>query len=145
MQVREIPVAPGVPAYELINTELQGRYRIEKEVLTDPYRNVVLQKIRFIPLPGNARRLSSICLLAPHLANWGFGNTGWVGDYKSVPMLFAERDDCALAFACSIPWKKMSVGFVGYSDGWQDLSQKFPDHVGLHSRRERQHRADRGD
>ncbi len=64
-------------------------------------------------------------LLAPHLANWGSDNTGWVGDYKGVPMLFAERNDCALAFACSAPWKKMSVGFVGYSDGWQDLSSNY--------------------
>jgi glucoamylase len=120
-----IPVAPGVPAFELINTELQARYRIEKEVLTDPYRNVVLQKIRFIPFRGTLSDYHLYALLSPHLANWGMSNTGWVGDYKSVPMLFAERDDCALAFACSTPWKKMSVGFVGSSDGWQDLSKNF--------------------
>jgi glucoamylase len=64
-------------------------------------------------------------LLAPHLANCGAGNTGWVGDYKGVPTLFAEHDDTALAFACSVPWKKMSVGFAGASDGWQDLSQHY--------------------
>jgi glucoamylase len=27
--------------------------------------------------------------------------------------------------ACSVPWKKMSVGFVGASDGWQDLAAHF--------------------
>jgi glucoamylase len=120
-----IPVAPGVPAYELINTDLQGRYRIEKEVQTDPYRNVVLQRIRFVPFQGTLADYHLYALLSPHLANWGASNTGWVGDYKSVPMLFAHRDDCALAFGCSVPWKKMSVGFVGYSDGWQDLSANF--------------------
>src|SRR2546427_12634789 len=40
-------------------------------------------------------------------------------------MLFAEHKDTALAFACSVPWKKMSVGFAGTSDGWQDLSQHY--------------------
>ncbi len=41
-------------------------------------------------------------------------------------MLFAESSSgLALAFACSVPWKKMSVGFAGYSDGWQDLSRNF--------------------
>ena len=41
-------------------------------------------------------------------------------------MMFAQRDDCALAFGCSRPrWTKMTVGFVGYSDGWQDLSENF--------------------
>jgi len=64
-------------------------------------------------------------LLSPHLANCGSDNTGWVGDYKGVPMFLAERDGTALAFASSAPWKKMSVGFVGASDGWQDLSTHF--------------------
>ena len=26
-------------------------------------------------------------------------------------------------FACSAPWKKRSAGYVGNSDGWQDISQ----------------------
>jgi glucoamylase len=38
-------------------------------------------------------------------------------------MLFARRGGLALALACSAPWKKRSVGFVGVSDGWQDLSR----------------------
>lgn len=124
-QCVSMPISPGVPLFHLTNTELQGRYRIEKEVLSDPYRNVVLQKIRFIPQRGTLGDHRLYALLSPHLANRGAGNTGWVGDYKGVPMLFAERDGTALAFACSIPWRKMSVGFVGYSDGWQDLSRNY--------------------
>lgn len=116
---------PGVPLYELTNTENQGRYRIEKEVLTDPYRNVVLQKIRFVPLRGKMSDYRVYAVLSPHLANFGDHNTGWAGDYKGVPMMFAMRDAYALAFCCSTIWKKMAVGFVGYSDGWQDLSQNY--------------------
>jgi len=119
------PIKLGIPVYQLKNTERQGRYRIEKEIFSDPYRNVVLQKIRFVPLQGKLADYRLYALLAPHLANFGTGNTGWVGDYKSVPMLFAERDRTALAFGCSTPWRKMSAGFVGFSDGWQDLSQHY--------------------
>ena len=36
-------------------------------------------------------------------------------------MLFAERNGYALALACSAPWLARSVGFVGFSDGWQEL------------------------
>jgi len=36
-------------------------------------------------------------------------------------MLFAERDGTALALACSTDWLARSVGFVGSSDGWQQL------------------------
>ena len=122
---QNLPLEPGVPAYQLTNTCIQGRYRIEKEVFTDPWRNVVLQKIRFVPLTGKLGDYRLHALLASHLANFGYGNTGWVGDYKSMPMLFAQRDSCALALACSVPWLRRSVGFAGTSDSWQDLSQNF--------------------
>lgn len=119
------PLEPGVPVFELINTEIQGRYRIRKEIFTDPYRNVVIQKARFEALQGKLEDYRLYALLSPHLANFGRGNTGWVGAYKGVPMFFAERDGVALALACSLPWKKRSVGFVGTSDGWQDISEHF--------------------
>ncbi len=119
------PIEPGIPVYELKNSCSGGRYQIHKEVLTDPYRNVVLQKIRFEPLQGQLSDYHLYALLSPHLANFGSGNTGWIGDYKGYPMFFAERDDVSLALASSAPWRKTSVGFVGASDGWQDLSQHF--------------------
>jgi glucoamylase len=121
------PVEPGVPAFRLVNTELGQKYRIEKEVFADPHRNVVLQKTRFAALnPAEKSNYHLYALLAPHLGNFGDHNTGWIGDYKGVPMLFAEfPGGLALALACSVPWKKMSVGFAGHSDGWQDLSRNF--------------------
>jgi glucoamylase len=112
----------GVPAYHLVNRCLLGRYWIEKDVLTDPRLDVVLQRTRFVPLQGALADYRLHVLLAPHLANHGAGNTGWVGEYKGVPMLFAERGTTALALACSAPWRQRSAGFVGISDGWQDLT-----------------------
>jgi glucoamylase len=109
----------GIPAFRLINTCAKGRYRIEKEVLSDPKRDVLLQHVRFVPLDGGSYKLH--VLLAPHLGNRGSGNNAWVGEYKGVPLLFAERHGRALALACSVPWLKRSAGFVGVSDLWQDL------------------------
>jgi glucoamylase len=119
------PIEPGIPGFELINTCNSARYRIYKEILCDPYRNVVLQKIRFKALQGHLSDYRLFALLSPHLANCGYGNTGWTGDYKGFPMFFAEHGGVTLSLASSAPWKKMSAGFVGYSDGWQDLSQHF--------------------
>jgi glucoamylase len=116
-------LAPGVPAYRIESNCRQGRYRIEKEILSDPRREVVLLQVRFVPLQGDLDDYHLYTLLAPHLDNHGAGNTGWVGDYKGVPMLFAERNGTALALACSAPWRNCSVGFVGASDGWQDLTE----------------------
>jgi len=118
-------LAPGVPAYRLVNTAMDGRYRIEKEICTDPCRHVCLQKIRFQPLQGRLSDYRVYVLLAPHLANCGYGNTASIGDYKGTPMLYAWRDGQALALASSADWGKRSAGFVGASDGWQDLARNF--------------------
>jgi glucoamylase len=112
----------GVPGFRLINTCKEGFYRIEKEVITDPHRDTFLQRIKFIPLKGDLSNYKLFVLLAPHISNHGAGNTGWVDHYKGMPMLFAERNN-ALALACNVPWLNASVGFVGASDGWQDLKR----------------------
>ncbi len=116
-------LAPGVPAYRLLNTCKQGRYRIEKLIVADPLRPTLLQQAHFVPLRGGLGDYALFVLLSPHLGNQGADNTAWLGDYKGVPMLFARRDGYALALACSAPWRKRSAGFVGVSDGWQDVSR----------------------
>jgi glucoamylase len=114
-------LAAGVPAYHFRNTCRDSRYRIEKDLLADPSRDVLLQRVCFVPLQGTLADYHLYVLLAPHLGNRGSGNTAWVGEYKGTPMLFAERAGCALALACSPPWLERTVGFVGSSDGWQEL------------------------
>jgi glucoamylase len=116
-------LADGVPAYRLVNSCQRGRYRLEKVILTDPRRDVVLQHVRFVPLQGSLADYHLFVLLAPHLGNRGSGNTAWIGDYKGTPLLCAERADITLALACSVPWLQGSAGYVGASDGWQDLTQ----------------------
>jgi glucoamylase len=115
-------LANGIPAYELINTHA-GRYRITKCIISDPFRDVVLQRLTFEALAQPRGHYRVYALLAPHLVNAGAGNTAWLGEYKGVPMLFAEGRGAALALACTVPWRNASVGFVGHSDGWQMLSR----------------------
>jgi glucoamylase len=116
-------VSPGIPAYQIRNTAVDGRYQIEKEIFTDPWRDVVLQRIRFVPIEGKLADYHLYVLLAPHLANRGDGNTAWAGHYKGTPMLFAQREHYALGLASTSPWLARSVGFVGFSDGWQQLQR----------------------
>ncbi len=116
-------LAPGVPAFRLTNTCTQGRYRIVKDLIADPLRDVVLQRIQFVPLGGTLMDFHLFVLLAPHVGNQGDGNSGWVESLGDMPILAARRGDVALALACSEPWLKRSVGFVGTSDGWQDVKQ----------------------
>jgi glucoamylase len=116
-------MVPGVPAFRVVNACRAGRYRITKRIVSDPYRDAVLQETQFEGLGDGGADYQVYVLLAPHLANGGQDNTAWIGDYKGVPMLFAERRGTCLAMACAPGWKRSSAGFVGVSDGWQDLSQ----------------------
>jgi glucoamylase len=112
----------GIPAFKITNTCNNGIFKIEKEILTDPRRNTFLQKTKFTILKGDKKDYGLFVLLAPHIGNQSADNTGWLGEYKGVPMLFAKREGISLALACSLPWKKRSVGFVGTSDGYTDLA-----------------------
>ncbi len=112
--------ADGVPLFTITNTCKRGRFTIEKQIVADPAYDSVLQKITLSPAQG-VTGLRLFGLLAPHLVNAGSHNTGWLGDYKGAPMLFATGKRSALALACSTGFLARSVGFVGCSDGWQML------------------------
>ena len=114
-------LADGVPAFRLVNTCRAGRYRIEKQVVTDPQRNTVLQRIQFVAMQDDLSDYHLHVLLAPHLGTRGDGNNAWVDEFQGLPILLAQRDGYALALVCSAPFLKRSVGYVGSSDGWQDL------------------------
>jgi glucoamylase len=114
-------MAEGVPAFRLVNTCRSGRYRIEKQIVTDPQRNTVLQRVQFTAMQDHLSDYHLHVLLAPHLGNHGDGNNAWVDEFEGLPLLFAQRDGYALALACSAPFLKRSAGYVGSSDGWQDL------------------------
>jgi glucoamylase len=114
-------LAEGVPAYRLTNTHRGGRYRITKEVITDPVRDCLLQRICFEALQGSRDDYRIHALLNPRLQNRADDNSAHLGEHRGRPMLFAQRNDSALAMACSTAWKKRSVGYVGVSDGWHAM------------------------
>jgi len=114
----------GVPAYKIINTSKDGVYRISKLIIADSNRDCVLINTTFEVLNGDdAKDFHLYVLLAPHLGNLGGGNTAWIDKSKSEVLLMAERANYALALACSNSFVKSSAGYVGFSDGWQDLSR----------------------
>ena len=86
-------IEDGVPAFRLVNTSIDGRYRITKIVFSDPLREVVLQQIHFEALTGTLADYRLHAIVAPHLVNAGAGNTGWCGSFKGRQMLFAQGSE----------------------------------------------------
>lgn len=115
--------ADGIPGYTIINTCKKSKYIIEKEIITDPERNSLYQLTKCKVLAEKASNYHLYLFISPHIKNNGDGNNGWIGDHKGVPMLFAERDGVTFAVACSIPWKKRTVGYKGASDGVKELRE----------------------
>ena len=71
------------------------------------------------------RDLDHYALLAPHIARQGAGNSGWGSETGGHNLLNAERKGVHLVMGCSERFSQRSVGFVGASDGWQDLTNNF--------------------
>lgn len=111
----------GVPAYRLINSDPEGQYRLIKNVVTDPEADALIMRVAFEVLRSQAEDYALYLLLNPQVKNQGWHNFARVIEVDGQTVLLAWREDVALALVTSAPVAKASCGFVGFSDGWQDL------------------------
>jgi len=113
--------------YRITNSDPDGRYVIHKEVIADPHLPVLLQNVRFEPSARQSDPLSLYLLAAPHLDGGGWGNNGYVGRVAGHDVLVAEKNGFWLAVGATVPFSRLSCGYVGASDGWTDLAA----HLGM--------------
>jgi len=116
------PEALGV---RYTNRDRDGRYSIIKEIVCDPHHGVVLQQVRLEGRADLVPRLKLYALLAPHLDGGGAGNSARAVDIAGQKVLIAWKNQWSLVVAASCGFKRVSCGFVGASDGWQDLMKNF--------------------
>lgn len=116
------PEALGV---RYVNRDRQGRYTLTKEVICDPHHSVLLVHGRLEAEPELLKKLKVYALLAPHLGGGGEGNSARAVDVAGYRMLLAWKDPWSLAMGVSCGFARVSCGFVGESDGWQDLKQNL--------------------
>ncbi len=112
--------------YRLTNSERGGRYRLIKHVFADPHRSVLLVHTK-VEVPDKSLRgkLHLYALLAPHIARYGAGNSGCCPEIGGNKLLHAVRENVHLVMGCSSGFLRRSVGYVGASDGWQDVMKHF--------------------
>jgi glucoamylase len=118
-------ITPGVLGYRVINTDSLARYRIVKEVIADPHQSCVLIHTRLEADEGVLAKLRLFALLAPHLEIGGRGNNGNTVQVGWREVLTAHKAGTWLALAASVPFLRCSCGYVGATDGWQDLAHDF--------------------
>jgi glucoamylase len=106
---------------KIAKRDIQGRYVIEKEIVTDPHAACVLVRTRLSAAPELLPRLRLFALLAPHLEGGGAGNSGYVAQLGDREVLVATKGAVWLALGATVPFRRCSCGYVGASDGWTDL------------------------
>ena len=112
--------------YRLTNSEPRGRYRLVKHVFTDPHGSVLLVHTKLEVFEESLRgKLRLYALLAPHIAGYGAGNSAWCSEIGDAKLIHAQRQNVHLVMASSTDFSRRSVGYVGFSDGWQDLMHNF--------------------
>ncbi|HSI86881.1 MAG TPA: glycoside hydrolase family 15 protein [Candidatus Methylacidiphilales bacterium] len=118
--------ALACPYYRLTNSEPNGRYRIIKDIVTDPHRSVLLVRTKVEILDESLRgRLRLYALLAPHMVRQGADNSGCCTEVSGHNLIHAGYNNFHLAMGCSENFSRRSVGYVGASDGWTDLMDNF--------------------
>ncbi|NLM94495.1 MAG: glucan 1,4-alpha-glucosidase [Firmicutes bacterium] len=118
-------VHPLALAYRLINTDKEGKYRLVKTVITDPFRNSLLMKVNFMALEGRVDDYKLYLYTDPHVNNSGWCDVGYCGTYRGQELFLAGEGPIWMAVGSSAPWAKSSVGFCGRSDGLEDLHRSF--------------------
>jgi glucoamylase len=113
---------PGIPAPTIVHRH--DRFELELRIAPDPIRDVLLVAVRLSGEPA----LKPYVLLAPHLGGTGKDNIAAVGRHYGHRVLWAEQGPFGLALAAVDPhqsdaFSRLSAGYVGTSDGWQDFAR----------------------
>jgi glucoamylase len=111
--------------FKVTNSDPEGRYTIEKQIIGDPHMSCLLVQTRFNPAPEWQGKLHLYVLCAPHLEIGGLHNNGEVVEARGRRFLMAYRDNIYLAIAAGYPFSRLSCGYVGVNDGWTDLAHNF--------------------
>ena len=113
--------------YHIESADSEGRYRLTKEIIADPHQACVLIHVRVEAVPEWLDRLQIYALLAPHLEMGGWGNSARRCQVSGKTILAAWKDGTYLAMGTNAGFSRASCGYVGASDGWQDLkdNQQF--------------------
>jgi glucoamylase len=111
--------------YRVTSTDPRGRYKLEKEIISDPHQSCVLIRATLVTSAGWAKKLKVYFLLAPHLDVGGAHNSARKIKVAGRNLLLAWKNSNYLVAGCDGDFSRGSCGFVGFSDGWQDLHDNF--------------------
>ncbi|AFY82057.1 glycoside hydrolase family 15 protein [Oscillatoria acuminata] len=118
-------LAPHVLGYQLTNADPEGRYQIHKEIITDATFPCLLQQTKITGDRGAIEQLKLYVFCSPHLGSSGWENDAAIVEAAGWKILTAKKDGVWLAMVATVPFTRLSCGYIGESDGWTDLEQNY--------------------
>jgi glucoamylase len=115
-------VSPHAPAVKVVGRDPMGRYTVTKEMVSDPHHSVVLMNVKITGDEAVLCRMKCYALLAPHLHGGGAGNSARSVQVAGKRALLAWHGPVSLAMGADCGFTRSSCGYVGASDGYQDLA-----------------------
>jgi glucoamylase len=109
------------PAVRVVGSDPRGQYTVTKEIIADPHHSVVLMNVKITGDEAVLQRMKCYALLAPHLNGGGAGNSARSVQVAGKRVLLAWHGPVSLAMGVDCGFTRSSCGFVGQSDGYQDL------------------------
>jgi glucoamylase len=115
-------IHPNAPAVRVVASDPTGCYTVTKEFISEPHRPAVLVNVKIAGDEQLLSRLKCYALLAPHLNGGGAGNSARSIEVAGQRCLLAWKGNISLAMGVSCGFARSSCGYVGTSDGYQDLA-----------------------
>ena len=109
------------PGYTIVSSDPEGRYRLVKEVMGDPHLPTLLVRVRLEGDPDALSRLRLFVFVEPHLDVGGLSNNLRVFSRSGKTGLEGWKNGIWMALGATIPFRRLSCGYVGASDPLTDL------------------------
>ena len=116
-------IDPDALSVRATATGLGGKYKVVKEYISDPHHPVVVMNVKITGDEALLTKLKCYVLAAPHLDGGGAGNSARSIDIAGQRVMIAWKNGISMAIGASCGFSRSSCGFVGTSDGYQDLFQ----------------------
>ncbi|QSX28523.1 glucan 1,4-alpha-glucosidase [Shewanella cyperi] len=110
---------PQSLAYRVVNLDKDGAYRIEKHIFTDPDLNSLIMRTHISAL---TEEITPFLYANPHIDNSGNGDLARVVDGGFMARKTAQESS-VMTLKSSLPFAAQQVGFVGSSDGLDEIRQ----------------------
>lgn len=126
LKTETIQPHPNALDYRVVNSDPEGRFSIEKDILVAPHQSALLVHTRLVVHTPELRdKLRLYLFVVPHLDVMPTGTTAAIYQLLGSPVLTAARSDVGLVIGADVPFRRASAGYLGGGDDFNTMDTTF--------------------